>query len=519
MKLIIDTTIDEFCSYCVNLLKDDKKTFLEALNQTVNYAFESSLRKDDRFIYIKRIDNLYISSDNDHLTPFNISTSNRGSINWIKYKIDFKKSASLTNITIELPEYLKMENNSPNQNKYWVKIKELKTKNCIFIDFIRIKFNNDLIEKIGLDLGETFFDEHMHILGGYKHSVIQSNTNSKENLPLPYVAYPDSVGVFIGFKERRDSSVIFCECQKKAIENYIYMRLFGKSNRENDQYHFDQIMYHNEIDRRFIFDPVHFPIQFIQDLHSKKYTQDITIIDHIQFASNICHECNKKMPNYNYCVPYTKFYRSYGWYVNKRIIEYGISINTLFLELPDRCPEHIRLLYTIIEPKLYHFPSVILNDSDTVIIEEKYNQKIDELIVQVNNIKHTVRNEIENEVRDSFGYKRIGEEWISETLLYKEIKKAFNNEKVIHHGKPEWLGKQHLDIWMPDRMIALEYQGAQHYRPVNRFGGEEGFLKTLERDRKKKELCEQNNVKLFYVDEEDSIPELIKKIHLTTAST
>ena len=88
----------------------------------------------------------------------------------------------------------------------------------------------------------------------------------------------------------------------------------------------------------------------------------------------------------------------------------------------------------------------------------------------------------ENEFRTSRGVPRIGEGWVSETNLYYELKSHFENETVIHHGKPKWLGNQHVDIWFPKFKIGVEYQGKQHFEPIEFFGGEESFIRNQERD-------------------------------------
>lgn len=95
-------------------------------------------------------------------------------------------------------------------------------------------------------------------------------------------------------------------------------------------------------------------------------------------------------------------------------------------------------------------------------------------------------NEPENALRQMFNLPKIGEGWISETNLYYEIKEHFESEIVVQHGKPKWLGKQHLDIWLPKRNIGIEYQGDQHYYPVEFFGGEASLIKNKERDNRKK---------------------------------
>ena len=123
-------------------------------------------------------------------------------------------------------------------------------------------------------------------------------------------------------------------------------------------------------------------------------------------------------------------------------------------------------------------------------------------------------NEPENGIRQSLGLPLVGEGWISETNLFYEIKNHFNSELVIHHGKPSWLGRQHLDIFLPELNIAIEYQGAQHYKPIEFFGGKQGLKKNKERDERKRNLCEINGCDLIYVYPEYDLENVIKKISL-----
>ena len=62
----------------------------------------------------------------------------------------------------------------------------------------------------------------------------------------------------------------------------------------------------------------------------------------------------------------------------------------------------------------------------------------------------------------------------------------------------KWLGRQSLDFYLPDYNVSIECQGGQHFFPVEHFGGDKGFKNTLERDKRKKKLCEENGIKLLY---------------------
>lgn len=106
--------------------------------------------------------------------------------------------------------------------------------------------------------------------------------------------------------------------------------------------------------------------------------------------------------------------------------------------------------------------------------------------------------EAENEVRERHGLPRIGEGWVSEAELLQLVKDTFPNDRVVHHARSSWLGRQHLDIFLPRRNVAIEYQGKQHFVPIDFFGGLEGLYKAQKRDKIKSELCAQNGVKLIY---------------------
>lgn len=113
-------------------------------------------------------------------------------------------------------------------------------------------------------------------------------------------------------------------------------------------------------------------------------------------------------------------------------------------------------------------------------------------------LKSSVR-EAENLFRSSVGIQEVGQGWVSETLLFRRVEAAFPDTEVIQHASPSFLGRQHYDVYIPKYKIALEYQGDQHYSPVDFFGGEEAFRKNRERDARKKTLSDCNGVYLIEV--------------------
>jgi hypothetical protein len=125
----------------------------------------------------------------------------------------------------------------------------------------------------------------------------------------------------------------------------------------------------------------------------------------------------------------------------------------------------------------------------------------------------SILRDCENEYRLSINSKKIGEAWISETELYYKIKSHYKNVEVIQHGKPDWLGRQHFDIWIPSLKIAIEYHGKQHDEPINFFGGEKAFIKNQERDLKKKQKAKKHNTLLIEVRKGYKLDDIFKMIN------
>ena len=83
--------------------------------------------------------------------------------------------------------------------------------------------------------------------------------------------------------------------------------------------------------------------------------------------------------------------------------------------------------------------------------------------------------------------------------IYDFLKKTFLNECWEWETSPNWLGTQRFDIYCKRVNLAIEYNGEQHYHPVEIFGGELGYIKCVERDKLKKQLCKENNCTLYVI--------------------
>lgn len=84
--------------------------------------------------------------------------------------------------------------------------------------------------------------------------------------------------------------------------------------------------------------------------------------------------------------------------------------------------------------------------------------------------------------------------WVREDELFRLVKILFPTKRILREATPKWFGQQRLDIYLPELELAIEHQGEQHYRPIGAFGGEQAFTKTLERDKRKRALCQENGI-------------------------
>ena len=116
---------------------------------------------------------------------------------------------------------------------------------------------------------------------------------------------------------------------------------------------------------------------------------------------------------------------------------------------------------------------------------------------------------IENRVRLKFNHKIVGDSWTSETILYQIVQTLFPNYTVHRHYRPEYLENMEFDIFIENVNLGIEYQGIQHFEPVEHWGGEEAFEKLLERDAKKRKLAKLNEVNLVYFEYDQDLNESI----------
>ena len=100
----------------------------------------------------------------------------------------------------------------------------------------------------------------------------------------------------------------------------------------------------------------------------------------------------------------------------------------------------------------------------------------------------------------------------------KKIRLYLEEKKILYISQKkfkECKNKRELpfDFYLPELNICIEYDGEQHYKSFEYFGGEEKFLQTLLNDIIKTEFCDNNNIKLirYKYDEEIDFSKIKKE--------
>lgn len=99
----------------------------------------------------------------------------------------------------------------------------------------------------------------------------------------------------------------------------------------------------------------------------------------------------------------------------------------------------------------------------------------------------------------------IKRRWHSERRLYDEIKKVYKHSIYQYHNS-SILGKQSYDIYIPSKKIAIEYQGEQHFKPVDYFGGKDSYKRQRKLDKEKKIKSKEHGITLLYFTYNKSMP-------------
>lgn len=90
-----------------------------------------------------------------------------------------------------------------------------------------------------------------------------------------------------------------------------------------------------------------------------------------------------------------------------------------------------------------------------------------------------------------------GEEFIYSYL--KENRYKFECQYKMEGCKSKRFLPFDFSVFLDEKIILIEYQGVQHYKPIDFFGGKKTFIERLCHDEIKKDFCEKNNIELIEI--------------------
>lgn len=153
---------------------------------------------------------------------------------------------------------------------------------------------------------------------------------------------------------------------------------------------------------------------------------------------------------------------------------------------------------TILDDKL----TELVNNRKANVFNDKGFREIQAIVLKYRKLQTQRRTEIYSQL---VLQGKTSPKWKTEAQLFALVSSFYPD--AIYQYRAEWLNRQSLDVYIPSLKIGIEYQGMQHYEPIEYFGGEEHFFRQQENDRKKRKLCEDNGIRLIEWSYKDLITE------------
>lgn len=299
----------------------------------------------------------------------------------------------------------------------------------------------------------------------------------ESTLPLPWVEYPGLYGTFFRYANAEQGPYVFCTCAITALENLCRLNKEFPVHQNSDPARMAPL------DSYFV--PRDAALESVK-----------TTVRALNFADGVCHRCNQVPPALRWCHEMygDSWKQAYGWFPRQSALEGGVHPGHLERYLQDFCPlevlEDVREYAALFNEIFNAYPF----DPKSTVANE-----VSKLRRRAQTSKTRIMRFFTSEAREAFGFKRVGEGWVTETMLFKSVQTLLPDTRLIRHFRGEWLEGLELDIYAPTLGVGIEYQGEQHSGPVAHWGGKTSFEGQKARDERKRHLCEKHGCKLIEV--------------------
>lgn len=308
----------------------------------------------------------------------------------------------------------------------------------------------------------------------------------REDLPLPWVHYPSLYGPFIAFAETQKATPALCECAQQALEHYRLLR------------------------------PMHlqrFPSGYSGILSPKDFPPALATWTpaedrHLRFERRVCHRCNLATPSLRFCHEMYGgvFHQGFGWYIKQNYARLGVMEPDDYLA--EVCPEELAHLI-----KIEREAGAALSDFQSKMegLPTPYAPDFFDawrgLQRDMRRARRAVEIYVEDVTRKEFGFRKVGEGWVGETLLHNLLQRVFPGRTILRHHRPEWLEGLEIDCHLPEINLGVEYQGQQHFHAIEAWGGLASLRRLQGRDERKKQLCREHGTALETIDYTEPLTE------------
>lgn len=186
--------------------------------------------------------------------------------------------------------------------------------------------------------------------------------------------------------------------------------------------------------------------------------------------------------------------------------EYKITPNNLLKGKGNKCKNCLRIKKTYKKEE-------IENRLDGISIIGEYKNTCTKTLFECNKCKHQW-SALPSSILYGTGCPNCclskGEKIIKYFLENRNIK--FEQQKRF----PNLFYKSHknklsYDFYLPEYNLLIEYNGEQHYRPIDRFGGEKNFIEQQDRDKLKIQYAKNNNLNLLIIRYDENIKKKLKE--------
>jgi len=163
-----------------------------------------------------------------------------------------------------------------------------------------------------------------------------------------------------------------------------------------------------------------------------------------------------------------------------------------------------------------------LNTNDFILIsKEIHGDKYDYSLAEYKTAKNKVKivcpeHGIFEQIPDNHLRRKQGCPICKESKGEKEIRVLLESKKINFISQKRFEKCKNklplpFDFYLPDYNMCIEFDGKQHFKPVERWGGEEGLMIRKKKDKIKNNFCKENNIKLLRIKYNDNIKNKIEE--------